>query len=142
VRAPSAVPLAVGELEGDLGALATDVFFLDLRAGDAGNRYLMSRTADLAPLLALEPAQVRVDVEHAAGTSRLELRHAGGPAAPALVLEDARPPGTPGWAVFEDNVIDLLPGEARTVQVTWREAGSESRAVLLGGWNVERLRVG
>ena len=37
--------------------------------------------------------------------------------------------GQNGWVVFGDNVIDLLPGEARVVPVEWR-GGGQSRAPL------------
>jgi hypothetical protein len=38
--------------------------------------------------------------------------------------------------VFDDNVIDLLPGESRTIRV---EGAGE---LLVEGWNVEARRVG
>jgi beta-mannosidase len=53
-----------------------------------------------------------------------------------IVLEDARPHDAPGWIVFEDNMIDLLPGESRTIRV---EGAGE---LLVEGWNVEARRVG
>jgi beta-mannosidase len=90
-----------GEIAAPLDAFAHDVFVLDL---EGRNRYVMTRTESLAPLLSLAPARV----ELAGGT----LRHLDGPAAIGIVLDD---------------VIDLLPGEAREVGV---EAG------LPEGWNV------
>jgi hypothetical protein len=38
--------------------------------------------------------------------------------------------------IFEDNVVDLLPGESRTIGV---EGATQ---LLVEGWNVEALRVG
>jgi beta-mannosidase len=132
-----------------LAVLSSDVFLLDLvlSLGDGGvasqNRYVMSRTADLAPLLHLEPAEVVVDADTSNDEVwRLRLRHAGGPAAVGLVVEDDRPTDTPGWAVLGDNVLDLLPGEARTVDVEWRDAPQHERRLLVAGWNVEAVRVG
>jgi beta-mannosidase len=98
----------------------------------------MTRARDLGPLLDLPPAQIDVDGDK----WRLQLRHTGGPAALGVVLEDARPYDPPGWVVFSDNVIDLLPGETRAIDVAWIEAPEEGRAVLVDGWNVEAMRVG
>jgi len=78
----------------------------------------------------------------AGDTWHLRLRHNRGPAALGVVLEDARPPDSPGWAVFEDNAVDLLPGESRSVSVEWREAPDAGRAVVVEGWNVEAQHVG
>jgi beta-mannosidase len=99
----------------------------------------MSRTADLGPLRALAAAAVEVERD---ASWRITVRHAGGPAALGLVLEDGRPYEAPGWAVFGDNVLDLLPGEARTVDVLWRDAPQDRRAVVVSGWNVQERRVG
>jgi len=85
------------EVSAPLDAFAYDVFLLDLGV----NRYVMSRTEDLAPLLDLPPTTL----ELADGT----LRNTGGVAAIGVVAGD---------------VIDLLPGEERAVEV--REAE---------GWN-------
>ena len=118
VRAESAAEIAA-----PLDAL-TDVFLLDL----GRSRYVMTRTENLAPLLDLEPASVEIDLDDAAVT----LRNAGGVAAIGIVLEDARPYDAPGWTVFEDNMIALLPGESRTIGVEW----PEQRELLVEGWNV------
>ena len=141
-RELGATPALIGDVEADLRSLATDVFFLDLWLGDVGNRYLMSRTSDLSPLLDLEPAELTLEVDRATDTWSLLLRHVAGAAAPALVLEDARAPGAPGWALFADNVVDLLPGESRQVDVTWRDADEAGRALAIEGWNAERLHAG
>lgn len=116
------------------------LFLLDLalRTADgqvlATNRYLHSRTTDLAPLLTLEPAEVEATVEDGLGT--VLLRHRGGPAALGLWLTDARPIDAPGWAVFGDNLLDLLPGESARIPVEWRAAPARGRAIRLEGWNV------
>ncbi|MGW0086723.1 glycoside hydrolase family 2 protein [Streptomyces sp. NPDC003393] len=137
-------PLHLGTLRAPLEAVCTDVFFLDLALYDdagtplAGNRYLCSRTTDLAPLLDLPPARIEAVAEPHQGSDdrgRIRLRHVAGPAAPGLLLEDARPYDRPGWVVFGDNVIDLLPGEETSVDVVWREAPPDDRVVRISGWN-------
>jgi hypothetical protein len=72
----------------------------------------MSRTEDLAPLLDLP--RTNLVLENGV------VRNAGPVAAIGVVLEaDER------WALFDDNVLDLLPGEER-------DAGAAVRAE---GWN-------
>ena len=78
-----------GEIAAPLDAIGTDVFVLDLHGR---NRYVMTRTADLAPLLSLPRADVVLEEG--------ELRNVGEVAALGIVLGD---------------VIDLLPGESRAV---------------------------
>jgi beta-mannosidase len=103
-----------GEIAAPLSAFSSDVFILDL---DGRNRYVMTRTENLAPLLDLPPATVRVERV----SNSLLLRHAGGPAAIGIVIEAA---------VCSDNVIDLLPGDERTVEV------EGSGPLRVKGWNV------
>jgi hypothetical protein len=117
-----------GELAGEgnavaLDAIATDVFVLDLD----GNRYVMTKAEHLAPLLDLPPAQL--DVER--NGTRLVLRNTGDVAALGVVVEDARPYDAPGWVLFSDNVLDLLPGEQRTIDV-----GGPAGELRIEGWNV------
>jgi beta-mannosidase len=113
----SVVAEGAGEVAAPLAEL-TDVFLLDLGC----NRYVMTRTDDLAPLLDLPPARVTAE----ASAAGLELSCDGPVAAIGIVLEGAR--------TLADNVIDLLPGESRTIAVEW------DGAVLVAGWNVEALR--
>ena len=113
---------AGGEIAAPLEAFGTDVFLLDLGA----NRYVMTRTETLEPLLDLEPAAVTVE-----RTSNTVLLANEGPvAALGLVLEDARPYEEPGWVVFSDNVVDLLPGEAREIGVH-----GPAGELWIEGWN-------
>jgi beta-mannosidase len=97
-----------GEVAAPVDAFAHDVFLLDV----GGNRYVMSRTENLAPLLDLPQATLALD----GGV----LRNSGDVAALGVILEsdDRR-------ALFDDNVLDLLPGEERP-------AGPATRAE---GWN-------
>ncbi|MBP0461486.1 glycoside hydrolase family 2 protein [Streptomyces montanisoli] len=127
-----------------LSAVPGEVFLLDLEqrcaAGElrSANRYVHSATADLAPLLDLPPAEVRVD----ALPGGLRLTNTGGAAALGLCLSDARPIDAAGWAVFGDSMLDLLPGESVEVPVTWRDAPERGRSVLLEGWNVDARECG
>ncbi len=99
------------EIVAALDGVETDVFVLDL---EARNRYVMTRTEDLAPLLDLPVARLEVTRD----ASRLGLQNSGDVAAIGVVVEGA----------VSDNVIDLLPGESRVLEV-------EGESVV-GGWNV------
>jgi len=122
-----------GELVARLDAFSSDVFLLDL---EGRNRYVMTRTESLAPLLDLSPAEIAVERGDDGVQLHLHLHPPAQTAALGIVLEDARPRDASGWVVFEDNVIDLLPGESRTIRV---DGAGE---LLVEGWNVEARRVG
>jgi beta-mannosidase len=111
-----------GELTAPLAAFAHDVFLLDLGA----NRYVMTRTETLAPLLDLPRAGLELVAD---GNSRV-LRNVSGTAALGVVLEDARPYDAPGWVTFSDNVLDLLPGESVELEV-----GGPVGELHVEGWN-------
>jgi beta-mannosidase len=84
----------------------SNVFVLDL---DGRNRYVMTTADTLAPLLDLR----RAELELAGGM----LRNVGDVAALGLVLQGD----------VDDNVLDLLPGESRTV----------GAATAAEGWNAD-----
>lgn len=85
-----------GEVRAPLDAFAHDVFVLDL---DGANRYVMSRTENLAPLLDLPPAALTLE-----GTV---LRNVGDVAAIGVITDG--------------DVLDLLPGEAVEIEGTRAE---------------------
>jgi beta-mannosidase len=99
-----------GELAAPLGAFAHDVFLLDL---GPQSRYVMTRTENLAPLLELP----RAELELVADSNYRVFRNVSRVAALGIVLEDARPYDAPGWVTFSDNVLDLLPGEERRIEL-------------------------
>ena len=111
-----------GELVAPLDAFAHDVLVLDL----VTNRYVTTRTATLEPLLDLPRAELQIERSE----GKVTIRHKGGVAALGLVLEDARPLSEPGWVTFSDNVIDLLPGETREIEVD-----GPVGEIVVEGWN-------
>jgi hypothetical protein len=82
----------------------SEVFLLDL---EGCNRYVMTTAATLAPLLDLPRARIALDGD--------VLRNTGEVAALGIVLEGD----------VYDNVLDLLPGESRTI----------GPATAAEGWN-------
>lgn len=99
-----------GEISAPLDAFANDVFLLDL---GPSSRYVMTRTADLAPLLDLPRAELDV----VADSNYRVLRNTSATVALGIVLEDARRYDEPGWVRFSDNVFDVLPGEERRIEI-------------------------
>jgi hypothetical protein len=84
----------IAESDGDeivapLDAFGYDVFLLDV----GGNRYVMTRTESLAPLLDLPPTTLRLSRV----SNKLQLANAGGVAAIGVVTDG--------------DVLELLPGE-------------------------------
>jgi beta-mannosidase len=128
--APRTIRCAVGE-----GLVLLD---LSVRDGtrSAVNRYLLTAGTGFGDLLALPPARVAVRLAAAGDTWTLSLRHEEGPAAPFLRLLDARPAAAPGWARWDDNAVDLLPGEETVLRCRWDGVAPADRRVLLDGWNV------
>jgi beta-mannosidase len=86
----------------------------------------MTRTENLAPLLDLPRAELRL--ERLSDT--VSLSNVGAVAALGIVLEDARPYEAPGWVTFSDNVLDLLPGETREIAVD-----GPAGELVVEGWN-------
>ncbi|QFY05445.1 hypothetical protein GBF35_01005 [Nonomuraea phyllanthi] len=123
-------PRPLGEIRcaGDGGLVLLDL--------STGSRYLLTTGSGLGDLLDLPEARVSTRLEAAGDTWTVRLRHEGGPAAPFLRLLDARPAGAPGWARWDDNAFDLLPGEERVLRCVWDGVPEEERRVLLDGWNV------
>jgi beta-mannosidase len=92
---------AGGEVVAPLDAFAHDVFLLDLE--DGRNRYVMTRTENLAPLLSLPATTLDVGAT---------IRNTGDLAAIGIVAEH--------------DVLDLLPGEEREAG-SLREEGWNAR---------------
>lgn len=135
-----ATPVGDWEVALDGAAPALVVLCLSATMADGlgvANRYVLSTTNDLSPLLDLAEA----DIEVVAGGGGLTLANVGKTAALGIVAEDDRDMGAPGWAVFEDNVLDLLPGEQACVGVKWVDAPPGDRSVVLSGWGLSDRRI-
>lgn len=130
----------VGELRCPVRDLGGRTVLLDLsvRQGSRArtNRYLLTAGTDLRDLLTLPPAAVDVLLRAEDTTWTVTLRHRVGPAVPFLRLLDARPATDPGWPRWDDNAIDLLPGEERTLRCRWDGVPPDRRRVLLDAWNL------
>jgi beta-mannosidase len=72
---------------------------------------------------------------------QVTLRNKGGTAALMVWLEEAHDLAAPGYAYLDDNHVCLLPGEARTLTVTWDGVPEVDRKLLAGGWNTQVLEL-
>jgi beta-mannosidase len=130
----------VGAIRCATAALGGGPFFLDLalRTGERThrNRYLLTAGSGFGALTGLPPARVAVRLSASGDEWALRLRHEDGPAAPFVRLLDGRPADRPGWARWDDNAVDLLPGEEIELRCRWDGVPAGERRVLLDGWNV------
>ncbi|MBA2529583.1 MAG: hypothetical protein H0V19_06405, partial [Euzebyales bacterium] len=96
-----------------------------------------SRTADLAPLRRLPPADLVVS----GGPDALVIHNPGAVAAVLVTVADARPATAAGYAWFGDGHFCLMPGEERRVEAGWRGVPEEQRRVAVRGWNTREVVV-
>jgi beta-mannosidase len=142
VRVRDGLPIEVENVSVALADSVPEVFVLDLAVVDsdevrrAANRYVIARGADLAGLLHLPPAIVDATVERDDAAWRIHLTHRAGAAALGVLINDARPADVPGWPELDDNLVDLLPGEIRTISVAWADDAADDRRLLISGWNL------
>jgi hypothetical protein len=126
-----------------LERIKSDLFILDLAIwrpdGDllAINRYLFSKTENLAPILSgLPQTRLRAKVEKNGKTWIVALENVSDQAALGVWIEaDKADLRSPGYAYLEDNYFSLLPGEQREVRVKWYGIVDENRLLRVSGWN-------
>ena len=132
---------SVGWFSVDLTTMPEKVFFLDLLLLDSHgqvlseNRYIFSRDANLAPLLASPGTEVDLKVVKADAEWKVELSNCGQSTALFIWLEDARAPGGPGFVYFEHNYFCLFPAETRTIIARWKGVRPEERKLDISAWN-------
>lgn len=136
----------------DLGRLEEAIFFLDLalKGSDgallSANRYIFSKTENLAPLFAVPATTVATTCERTETQWSITLTNTGATAALFIWLEDARAPGTNGSARFyaaglSPNHFSLFPGERRTVTLTWHGVPEAARSLDISSWNTPLIHV-
>lgn len=137
---PIGDPRPLGVVRCPAADLGGRPFLLDLSVRTAthtaSNRYLLTAGTGFGALTALPPARVTTRLEVSGDVWTLRLRHEEGPVAPFVRLLDARPAAASGWARWDDNALDLLPGEEVTLRCRWDGVPPHERRVLLDGWNV------
>ena len=117
-----------------------DVFFLDLELLDvvqtrARNRYVFTRTANLAPLLAVPQTTLAVHSAETGDKLAVTVTNNGDVSALFVWLEDGRPLGSPGYAYILDNHFCLFPGEEMRTLVWWDGVEQSERRLTVRGWN-------
>lgn len=136
----------------DLEQLKEDIFFLDLmfKGSDgallSANRYIFSRTENLAPLLAVPATTVVSTCEKMETHWNITLTNTGTATALFIWLEDARAPGSSGSVHFDAaslsaNHFSLFPDERRSVRLTWHNVPEAHRSLDISGWNTPLIHI-
>ena len=104
----------------------------------AGNRYYLCGGRDLSALRKLPSTELGASVERGASTWHLVITNRGRHLALGIDLEEQGPPGR---MVAEDGGFSLMPGEARSIDIEWREVPALERRVRISAWNAAELHL-
>jgi beta-mannosidase len=104
----------------------------------ASNRYLLCGGRDLSALRRLPATELGVSVERGTSTWHLNVTNRGRLLAHGIDLEEDGPPGR---MYIEDSGFSLLPGEARSIDIEWREVPAHERRILVSAWNAAELHL-
>jgi beta-mannosidase len=132
-------PTFVGRVACSLDAVGSGIFFLDLALQDsdghitAGQRLCFSAAADLAPLAQLPDTEFAVTM--GATASLLTITNTGESPAVGVRIEDAAGTRLVPALLIEDAFFSLLPGESRTVELTWTEPLCSANGVVVSALN-------
>jgi beta-mannosidase len=147
VAAPASRAALLAEISRPLAEMTEPLFFLDLHVtgsearAPVANRYLFSRTEDLSPLLRAPITSLDIAYEPEVEGGRVLLHNSGEHAAFYVWLEDGRQVTAAGYLYLDDNHFCLLPGEQRTVALTWAGVPLPERRLLVSGWNFGTVTV-
>ncbi len=86
----------------------------------------------------LPATELSASVERGASTWHLVISNRGRHLALGIDLEEQGPPGR---MVAEDGGFSLMPGEARTIDIEWREVPPLERRLRIGAWNAAELQL-
>lgn len=141
--APNAATLAA-TLQRSLEDIDEAIFYLQLVLHDQAsqrlseNRYLFTRTENLAVLLTAPTTTLDVEITQTPSPNSrggVLITNTGDVTALFIWLEDTRPIGATGYAHFEQNHFCLLPGEAKMIQIDWQDVPPNERQLKIAGWN-------
>jgi beta-mannosidase len=104
----------------------------------AHNRYLLCGGRDLSALRKLPSTELTASVERGATTWHLVVNNRGNHLALGIDLEED---GAPGRTYVEDSGFSLMPGEARSVDIEWREVPAGERRIRISAWNAAELHL-
>ena len=139
--APDDHPAQTAQIGCPMEQIEDNLFFLDLQLASAQgqtlaeNRYLFTRAANLAPILALPAAQISTEVVHQQDCWEVRLTNTGVIAALYVQLE-METVNSGGWANPDENYFCLLPGETRLARVEWENVPYPQRQVAVWAWNL------
>ena len=124
----------------DEAVLLLELSLADREGGPrlAGNRYLLCGGRDLSALRRLPSTSLAASVERGASTWHLNITNRGDHLALGIDLEED---GAPGRMLIEDSGFSLMPGEARSIDVEWREVPVAERRIRISAWNAAELHL-
>jgi beta-mannosidase len=125
-----------------LAELKEDVFILNLTLSNRyedliRTRYVFTRTATLAPLLAAKPTKLEIHLTDRADEWSVYITNEGDVTALFLWLEDGRDLNARGSVYFNKNHFCLFPVDNQIFWVYWQDVPPEERRITISGWNVE-----
>jgi hypothetical protein len=123
-----------------------EVFFLDLRLdADDGllseNRYTFIRGAKLDALMNVAKTELWVNKEARQDRWELTLLNRGESTALNVWLQDGREIGSQGYVYFDQNYLNLFPGEKRRITAKWWQVHPNERCLEIGGWNTQSVMI-
>jgi len=104
----------------------------------ASNRYLLCGGRDLSALRKLPSTELSASVERGASTWHLVVTNRGRHLAHGIDLEED---GAPGRMLIEDSGFSLMPGEARSLDIEWRDVPPAERRLRISAWNAAELHL-
>ncbi|HEU5055693.1 MAG TPA: glycoside hydrolase family 2 TIM barrel-domain containing protein, partial [Kofleriaceae bacterium] len=137
---------AVGKVTWAISGVPDEaVLLLELSLADrdggprlAHNRYLLCGGRDLSALRKVPATELAASVERGATTWHLNVTNRGRHLALGIDLEEDGPPGR---MYIEDSGFSLMPGEARSIDVEWREVPAGERRIRVSAWNAAELHL-
>lgn len=145
VSAPADAATPLLSVAAPLTRLDSPIFFLDLTLDDsadgmvAASRYVFTRAANLAPLLAAPPTTLDVRQKGYSDTWMLAITNTGSQTALFVWLEDGRAVTARGYATFSTNHVCLFPAETCEVAITWQGVPPQERCIEISALNARRL---
>lgn len=123
--------------------IRNEIFFLDLtlwneREEIANNRYIFTKTDNLATMLSHNSTLLEFTKEENGDNWLLNIKNKGQDAALLVRLEDLLDLETDAYPYFTDNYFTLLPDEEKMVSVCWNTVPKEKRELLIYGWNIDK----
>lgn len=135
----------ISEICADLKEITEDILIFGIRTQDGNgslveeNRYLFTRTKNLACLLEQKPATLQTALRYKDTLGEVQIKNTGNVCAIGLKLELDKDLEKENYAYFGDNYLYLMPGEEIRLALRTNHASMDGTAVRISGFNVEYI---